>query len=259
MTTVLLNTSNESSILHIEDLEILEDSFSFKIKSSYLPTPYQHLFYNVEGITFGTPGEDHIHFENNNFEFSSFTHRDDSDSVIFNFNIVKPKVEALPESALEDKPPFFKHFPTLTLLIHDPYSAFRVEAKDVKMYADKVVFTVDGEFTTTIQNAKRLFLKNENHQQVFDVDSVSSIVPGEPSWNRPTEYSVTLKGTPVNPEETQRAHEEDTPGLLLDNDLGYEHLMLPMEYEVAKPSTDTTKPKTESLAAAMAAFNKRNL
>lgn len=47
----------------------------------------------------------------------------------------------------------------------------------------------------------------------------------------------------------QRVHEEDVSGYILKNDLGYEHLMLPMKYESGYPSIPTcigfTDPRTE--------------
>jgi predicted phage terminase large subunit-like protein len=41
----------------------------------------------------------------------------------------------------------------------------------------------------------------------------------------------------------QRVHERDVSGLILAEELGYEHLMLPMEYEAERACYSTVKPK----------------
>lgn len=91
------------------------------------------------------------------------------------------------------------------------------------------------------------------------IDDPHSTKKAESEADRKTAIRIFRESLPTrlnNPEKSaivvimQRLHEDDVSGEILKNDLGYEHLMLPMEYEEKHPHKSVTclgfeDPRTE--------------
>ena len=114
-------------------------------------------------------------------------------------------------------------------------------------WGDKVVLTGDQNAKTKFENTSMGFREavaagsiTGSRGDIVIIDDPHSVESAASEAMRASTKEWFLEAVPTrlnNPAESaiivimQRLHEEDVSGIILDKQLGYEHLMLPMEYE----------------------------
>lgn len=119
-----------------------------------------------------------------------------------------------------------------------------------ELWGRRVVLTGDQNAKTKFENVKAGFreamafnsLTGSRGDRVI-IDDPHSVDDANSDQKRETAVTTFLEAVPTrltNPEKSaiivimQRLHEQDISGVVVSKDLGYEHLMLPMEFEASR-------------------------